>query len=178
MYKSFQKNYATSGTPVTRPTPLTRPSLKSILIPGRTYSGRCLNSNLTLALLPGRRGRWRWLGSVCVGFLLVVFVLGRRILGLFGPEFVDGYPALCIIAVATCVWTMASLAPSFLKYVSRQGFVVVATALAVLTHVGLCFPLGYYYGATGAAISYAIPVIALYLTMAIVASRELQKLKD
>lgn len=129
------------------------------------------------ALLRGRRGRWLWLGSVCVGFLLVVFVVGRQILGLFGPEFVDGYPALCIIAVATCVWTMASLAPSFLKYVNRQRFVVVATTVAVLAHIGLCFPLGYYYGATGAAISYAIPVIALYVTMAIVANQELQKLK-
>ena len=129
-------------------------------------------------LLVGRRGRWAWLGSICVGFLLVVFLFGKKILGLFGPEFVSGYAALCIVAVATAVWTMASLAPAYLKYVKRQRFVIVATTLTVLVHVGLCFPLGYRYGATGAALSYAIPVIALYLTMAAVVTRELRRMQD
>jgi len=129
------------------------------------------------ALLRAGRERRVWLGSICVGFLLGVLVFGRQILGLFGAEFAAGFDALCIIAVATCVSTMASLAPAFLKYVDRQRFVIVATTAAVLAHIGLCFPLGYYYGATGAAISYAIPVITLYVTMALVASRELQKLE-
>jgi O-antigen/teichoic acid export membrane protein len=129
-----------------------------------------------VGLHQGRRGRWVWLGSICAGFLLVVFLFGKQILGLFGQEFIEGYPALCIIAAATAVWTMASLAPAYLKYVQRQRFVVVGTSLAVLAHVGLCIPLGYRFGATGAAVSYALPVIALYLTMAVVATRELRRL--
>mmetsp|Transcript_27995 Transcript_27995/g.55960 ORF Transcript_27995/g.55960 Transcript_27995/m.55960 type:complete len:101 (+) Transcript_27995:41-343(+) len=43
-----------SGIPVIIPTPLTRPSRKSILIPGRMYSGRLANSKRTFARLPGR----------------------------------------------------------------------------------------------------------------------------
>lgn len=127
-------------------------------------------------LKQGRRGRWIWLGSICVGFLLTVFFFGKQILALFGPEFVEGYMALCIIAVATSVWTLASLAPAYLKYVHKQKFVLVATTLTVLTHIGLCIPLGYWYGTTGAALSYAIPVIAMYVTMAAVATRELRRM--
>jgi O-antigen/teichoic acid export membrane protein len=59
---------------------------------------------------------------------------------------------LCIVAAATAVWTMASLAPAYLKYVGRQRFVMVGTSLAVLAHVALCIPLGYRFGARGAAI--------------------------
>jgi hypothetical protein len=46
---------------------------------------------------------------------------------------------LCIVAAATAVWTMASLAPAYLKYVGRQRFVVVGTSLAVLAHVAITF---------------------------------------
>ncbi len=137
-----------------------------------------LERNDQAGLVVGRRGRWAWLGSICVGFLLVVFLFGKDILGLFGPEFVKGYAALCIIAVATAVWTMASLAPAYLKYIKRRRFVLVGTTLTVLVHVGLCIPLGYHFGATGAALSYAIPVIVLYLTMAVVATRELRRMND
>ncbi len=130
-----------------------------------------------MALRRGRRSRWAWLGLVCAGFLLVVILFGKQILGLFGEEFVDGYAALCIIAFATCVWTMESLAPSFLKYVGRERLVNMATAATVLAHVVLCFPLGYAFGATGAALSYAIPVITLYGAMGILATRELRMLE-
>ena len=97
---------------------------------------------------------------------------------MFGQEFVEGYVALCIIAVATSVWTLASLAPAYLKYIHKERFVVVATTLTVLAHIALCIPLGYWFGATGAALSYAIPVIAMYLTMAAVATRELRRMDD
>mmetsp|Transcript_34637 Transcript_34637/g.41429 ORF Transcript_34637/g.41429 Transcript_34637/m.41429 type:complete len:99 (-) Transcript_34637:1653-1949(-) len=42
------------GIPVIMPTPRTLPSRKSILIPGRTYSGLFANSKRTFARLPGR----------------------------------------------------------------------------------------------------------------------------
>lgn len=126
-------------------------------------------------LRSGRNRRWRYLGSVCAVYLLIIFFFGREILLIFGPEFESGYPALCIIAVATSVWTMASLSPSYLKYIGKARFVIVATAIAVISHIGLCFPLGYYLGATGAALSYAIPVILLYSIMAILTGHHLRK---
>ncbi|MDR4483304.1 MAG: oligosaccharide flippase family protein [Nitrospirales bacterium] len=129
-------------------------------------------------IFAGNRRRWTWIGSICVLFLLTVFFFGKDILLLFGEEFVSGYPALCIIAVATSVWTMASIAPSYLKYVKKQKFVLIATTLTVVAHIGLCIPLGYWFGATGAALSYAIPVIAMYLTMGVIATYEARKMEN
>ncbi len=91
-------------------------------------------------------------------------------------RFVDGYPALCIIAIATSVSTMASISPSYLNYVKKNTFVVIATGLTVAAHVGLCFPLGSHFGATGAALSYAIPVVILYVTFLLTANRQLKQL--
>jgi O-antigen/teichoic acid export membrane protein len=122
-----------------------------------------------------QKRRWLWLGSACVLFLLVIFLFGKKILLLFGPEFVSGYPALCIIATSTSVWTMSSLSPSYLKYIGKERFVIILTSLTIVAHVGLCFLLSYYYGLTGAAISYALPVILLYVTMAFYANNQLTK---
>ena len=127
------------------------------------------------AIRAGRIRRWIWLGPLCVLYLVAVVFFGKQILGLFGEEFVAGYPALCIMAVATSVWTMASLAPSYLKYLGMNRFVIVATTATVVAHIGLCFPLGRFFGATGAALSYAIPVTLLYITLALVASRQIRK---
>ena len=114
-----------------------------------------------------RKQRWSWLGPICFLFLVVIFVFGKKILLFFGPQYVEGYTALCILAVAASIWTMTSLAPPFLKYIGKNRFVTGSTIIAVVFHIILCFPLGYYYGATGAAVSFAIPVIALYLMMAV-----------
>jgi O-antigen/teichoic acid export membrane protein len=119
--------------------------------------------------------RLLWLGPACTLFLLVIFFFGKRILSLFGPEFISGYPALCIIAVSTSVWTMASLTPVFLKYIGKYHLVIVLTTLSVIAHIGLCFLLGYYYGSTGAALSFAIPVILLYISMSVFARYHLRK---
>jgi len=125
-----------------------------------------------------RRWRWAWMGAVCGTFLSIVVMFGRRILSLFGEEFIKGYPALCIIAFATSVWTMASISPTYLKYVNKNKFVVIATGLTVAAHIALCFPLGRYFGATGAALSYAIPVMTLYVTLSFVANRHLRHLNE
>ncbi len=54
-------------------------------------------------LTQGCWDRWTWFGSFCVDFLLVVFLFGKHILGLFDPEFIEEYTALCLIATATTV---------------------------------------------------------------------------
>ncbi|MDG2385473.1 MAG: oligosaccharide flippase family protein [Pirellulaceae bacterium] len=122
------------------------------------------------------RVRWLWIGSITLLFLSATFFFGKQILAMFGEEFVEGYAALCVVAVSSSVWTMNSLTPAFLKYLHRQKLVVITTTLTVLIHVLFCVPLGYWFGATGAAVSYAIPVIGMYLMMAVLARQELTRI--
>lgn len=127
------------------------------------------------SLLRVRSRRWVWMGILCGAFLLVVFPFGRLILSLFGPEFVKGFPALCILAVTTVIWAMFSLGPTYLIFIQRKKTVIAGTGIALAVHIGLCFPLGARFGATGAALSYAVAVIGLYVTLFFVANHQLRQ---
>ena len=130
------------------------------------------------ALRRARTKRWLFLGPACAAFLVAVFVWGKDILRLFGDEdFVAGYPALCIISAGTSVWTMLSVAPTYLQYRGQNTLVLTSTVITILVHIGLCAWLGSRYGATGAALSFAVPVSVLHVGLAIHASRQLKELE-
>jgi O-antigen/teichoic acid export membrane protein len=119
------------------------------------------------ALIRMRNRRLLWVGAVCLAFLAAVVLFGRDLLALFGPGFADGYGALVIVSGATAVWTLFSLAPSYLQYVGQARFVVRATVGCVLASVVLTWELGTRYGDIGAAIAFAAPVALLYAAFAI-----------
>lgn len=123
-----------------------------------------------------RRKRFAWVGAVAGAFLLATILFGKQILGLFGPGFEKGHAALVIVSAGTAVWTLFSLAPSYLKYVDRKRFVVRCTGVAVLANVLLTWWLGSRHGSVGAAIAFAVPVAGLYLTLAAVTSHHLRRL--
>lgn len=123
-----------------------------------------------------RRRRLRWVGAVSVIFLGAVVFFGREILGLFGPGFEEGHTALVVISAATAVWTLFSLAPSYLKYVDRKRFVVVSTGVAVIANLVLTWVLGARYGSVGAAFAYGVPIVALYGIFTLTANRHLRQL--
>lgn len=113
--------------------------------------------------------------GICAIYLAMILLFGRNILSMFGDEFVEGYRALCLIALASSVWTIFSLSPLYLNYIQKEAFVVGATAIAVVLGVALCAVLGGTYGATGGAVAYAVSVSLLYITFAFVAYRNLRK---
>jgi O-antigen/teichoic acid export membrane protein len=127
------------------------------------------------AMRSARRRRAVSMTAICALFLIVIIVFGRPMLSMFGDEFEEGHLAVCIIAASTSVWTLFSLAPPFLKYVGRYSFVIAATVIAVAANVTLCAMLGSRFGATGAAVAYAVPVTLLFLTLAFTASRSLAR---
>lgn len=68
----------------------------------------------------------------------------------FLPGFSDGYAALVIVTLGSAVSTLFSLAPSYLKYVSRGRYVVGMTASCVATMILLTWQLGAVYEDVGA----------------------------
>ncbi|RKY18143.1 MAG: hypothetical protein DRQ55_14140 [Planctomycetota bacterium] len=123
-------------------------------------------------MLHERRRRLRWVGSLCLAHLIVMALAGRWLLSLFGPGFEDGYVPLLIVSGGTAVWTFFSLSPSYLKYVMKQRFVLLATGVAALSSAALTWALGARWGSLGAAIAFTGPVAALYLVFAAVAWRD------
>ena len=118
-----------------------------------------------------RRRRLRWIGSACAAFLLLVFSLGKPILRLYGEPFEAGYPALCLIAIGACAWTMFSLAPAYLKFVGQSRFVFAATVCGAVAMAGLTGLLGIWHGATGAAGAFCIVLCSLAVTNLVHANR-------
>ncbi len=119
----------------------------SILLEQQNYAG----------VLEARRERLRWLLPVMAIFLATVFYFGREILGFFRPEFVnEGLTALHLLAVATAITALFSLAPTYLKYRRHNRTMLRTVVGAAAIQVILLVLLVPHYAATGAAFAYAV----------------------
>ena len=103
--------------------------------------------------------------------------VGREILGLFRPEFVeDGITALYLLAITVTISLTFSLAPTYLKYrkLNRSITKIVAGAAAIqLILLVLLVP---HFAATGAALAYAVSMCGMYGIFSWLAHRELRQL--
>jgi O-antigen/teichoic acid export membrane protein len=120
--------------------------------------------------------RWRWLVPVTLAYFMGIVLFGRQILGLFGPGFSDGYPALVWISGGASVSVILAMAPTYLKFVRRNHTVLGITAVAAAVNFGLILLLGPEYGATGAAVAYAISLGGMAVVFAIVGIHGVRKL--
>lgn len=110
-----------------------------------------------------RRQRFAVIGVGIAIFLIVVFAFGERILGLYGNGFSGAYQSLRVIAIGACVWTMFSMAPTYLLFVGRRKSLFLclfghAIMLAIATIV-----LASWYGHFGAAVAFAVSISSLSL---------------
>ena len=124
-----------------------------------------------------RKQRFLVVGSIVGMFLAVVFFFGEQILGLYGDDFVEAYPAMCLVAFGSSVWTLFSLAPAVLLFTGGQrgllvNLIIHGGLLAVLTNI-----LFRYAGATGAAIAYAISISSLAFVSYRLAARRLSQMQ-
>jgi O-antigen/teichoic acid export membrane protein len=130
------------------------------------------------SILRLRRERLRWLLPAVAVFLALVFGFGREILALFRPEFVDeGVAALRILATAAAFTVLFSLAPTYLKYVQRNRLVLGTASGAAAAQLVLLVLLVPRFGATGAAIAYAVSICGMYGVFWRVAVREVVRLR-
>ena len=116
-----------------------------------------------------------WLVPVTFAYFLGVVLFGKAILGVFGPEFVEGYPALVWISGGASISVILSMAPNYLKFIRRNRLVLGITAVAAAANFGLILWLGPKHGATGAAIAYAISIGGMALLFAALGLYSVQK---
>ena len=123
-----------------------------------------------------RNQRLAWLAPTLVIFLVLVFRFGDEMLAIFDADFdEEARVALRILSVSSAVSTLFALAPTYLKYVDQGRQVLVTAGLAALLQIGLLLVLAPRYGATGAAIAYAVAMIAMYGSFAVDATRHMAR---
>jgi O-antigen/teichoic acid export membrane protein len=97
--------------------------------------------------------------------VIVLVVAGRPILALFGPEFVSGYAALIILAIAQL--TQAAVGPvnRLMMLTGHQDRTLVAAVGALLLLLPLLAVLAPRYGSVGAAVAALIDMVVWSLWM-------------
>ncbi len=121
-----------------------------------------------------RRQRLQWLALPIGVYLVVVLVFAPEILGLFRPEFaVEGATALRLLAVSVAFMMLFALAPTYLKFRRRHGWLFQAVAVAAMVQALLLWWLVPRLGATGAALAYGVSLCGMYGALALRAHREL-----
>jgi len=120
--------------------------------------------------------RMRLIAGFIMIFLSIVSVWGQEIMDLFGSEFSQGYPALCISAVGAAFSTLFADSPYYLQFMGKNRQVVGLMSFAAGSMISLSYTLGPDYGATGVALAYAVPTMLLFISLKWLANRHMRNL--
>lgn len=125
-----------------------------------------------------RHERLWWLALPVGLYLLAVLVFAPQILGLFRPEFArEGATALRLLAVSVAFMMLFALAPTYLKFRRRNGWIFQTVGVAAAVQLALLWLLAPRLGATGAALAYGVSMCGMYGVLAWLAHRELRLLQ-
>jgi O-antigen/teichoic acid export membrane protein len=128
------------------------------------------------AIHSARRERLAWLLPAVAVLVIAALIFPREIIGLFGRTYQDeGAGAVRILALSTAFTMTFSMAPTYIKFTRKQGFLLAASGLAVAAQLLLLSALVPRLGATGAALAYGISLSGLYSALALIAWRDLTR---
>jgi O-antigen/teichoic acid export membrane protein len=115
--------------------------------------------------------RWTFWPSLAATVLLLL--LGRPILGLFGPHFVEGYPLMFILAIGLLARAAIGPIERLLSMLGEQRVSAMVYASAFAINLGLCFVLIPLFGLAGAAIATTLALIIESIMLFVVTKRRL-----
>jgi len=96
---------------------------------------------------------------------IVLLILGKPLLWLFGAEFTSGYPVMFVLAAGLMIRATMGPVELILNMLGQQKFCALALFGAVALNLGLNFALVPSYGLMGAACATAIAMAAAALSM-------------
>lgn len=158
----------------------TAPAIVLVTATNRIYARRLsvlLESGDAAGITALHRARRGWLTPAISVFLLVTVVFAERLLGLFGAAFVtEGTMPLRILAFTAAFTMLFALAPAYMKFTGQRDIIFRTLFVAVVAQMLLLAILVPRFGATGAAFSYALSMIGLYGTFAVLTRRGISRL--
>jgi O-antigen/teichoic acid export membrane protein len=115
--------------------------------------------------------RWTFWPSLAV--CLLVLVIGKPLLSLFGASFTAGYSAMAILTIGQLARAAIGPAERLLNMLGQQRICALAYAAAFLVNIVGCFLLAPAYGGAGAACATAAAFATESLLLFIIAKRRL-----
>lgn len=115
--------------------------------------------------------RWTFWPSLVA--TAVILALGRPILWLFGPEFVEGYSLLFILCLGLLARASVGPIERLLNMLGEQKTCAIVYAGAFALNLAGCFALIPRFGTTGAAISTSVALITESIALFLVTKRRL-----
>lgn len=115
------------------------------------YAGFAHGDRSQLASFARETVTWTFWPSLAMA--LLVLAIGKPILGLFGPEFQQGYPLLFVLAAGIVARSAVGPAESLLTMTGNQKICAVVYAGALAVNIGLNVLLIPLYGLMGTAIA-------------------------
>jgi O-antigen/teichoic acid export membrane protein len=115
----------------------------------------------------------RWTFWPSLAATVLILALGKPFLWLFGPQFVDGYALMFILAVGLLSRAAVGPVERLLNMLGEQRACALVYAFAFAVNLGLCTLLIPRFGATGAAIATSCAVLAESTLLFFVTKRRL-----
>jgi O-antigen/teichoic acid export membrane protein len=105
----------------------------------------------------------KWMFTVNLPIFLLILVLSKPILAIFGNEFLEGYEALIILSTANLVTAAAGISDGILAMTGNTSVKLLNSAVLTAFTLGLCFLLIPRWGEAGAALTALVTATAINL---------------
>lgn len=125
-----------------------------------------------------RNQRYKVIGFGVVIFLATMFCFGQPILSWYGSDYDESYASLLIVSVGACVWSLFSLAPTFLMFADRQKRVFINLGLHGALITVLTIVLFMEHGKIGAAIAFSGSITSLAFSNFLMARMEVRSRQE
>jgi O-antigen/teichoic acid export membrane protein len=113
--------------------------------------------------------RWTFWPSLALAVILLV--LGKPILALFGPGFSEGYPLICIMTIGLLARSAVGPAERLLNMVGQQKICAAIYGSAFAVNLALCVALVPRFGLYGAATATATAVVVESVLLFVITKR-------
>jgi O-antigen/teichoic acid export membrane protein len=107
----------------------------------------------------------KWMFTVNLPMFLVVILLSKPILAIFGKEFLVGSTALTILALSNLVVAAAGVSDGALAMTGNTSVKLINSAVQTVFSIGLCFLLIPRWGAVGAALAVMISSTIIHILL-------------
>jgi O-antigen/teichoic acid export membrane protein len=123
------------------------------------------HDNVQLAQFARDTARWTFWPSL--GMAIVLLLLGKPLLYLFGAQFTDGYPLLFVLVIGVVARASVGPAESLLNMAGKQKICAMVYAVTLIVNICLSIVLIPVYGLAGAAFATAFSMVFEAVTLAL-----------